>query len=182
MALTTHPLPFGLRKIHLFPLDTAGVRLTGQSLALPASRTLSFKEAVDSETLEAEDVLYATHEGNLRVEWDLEGGGISLGIWKILTGGAVTATGTTPNQVNTFTKLKTDTRGYFDIEGQVISDSGGDFHAILYRCKADDSLEASFDQGGFAMTATSGKGFGDVTTGGLFQFIQNETASAIVPA
>ena len=182
MALTTHPLPFGLRKIELFPLDAAGTRVAAASVKLPASRTLSFTEAVDSEDMEAEDGLYASHQGNLRTEWDLEGGGVSLAIIKILTGGAIVASGTTPNQKNTYTKLKTDERTYFDIEGQVISDSGGDFHAILYRCKADDSIEVEFDQGSFSMTSTSGKGYGDLVNSKLFEFVQNETATAIVSA
>jgi len=182
MPLTTHPLPFGLRKIELFPLNPAGTRIAAASVKMPASRTLSFSEAVDSEDMEAEDGLYASHQGNLRTEWDLEGGGISLAIVKILTGGAIVSSGVTPTQKNVYTKLKTDERTYFDIEGQVISDSGGDFHAVLYRCKADDSIEIEFDQGSFSMTATSGKGFGDLTTSKLFEFTQNETATPIVSA
>jgi hypothetical protein len=182
MPLTTHPLPFGLRKIVLFPLDSAGVRIVGGSVALPASRTLSFSEAVDSEDLEAEDGLYASHQGNLHTEWELEGGGVSLAVVRALVGGTITASGTTPNQRNTFTKLKTDERPYFDIEGQVISDSGGDFHAVIYRCKSDESLEVEFDQGSFSMTSTSGKGFGDLVSAKLYDFVQNETTTAIVPA
>lgn len=153
MALTTHPLPFGLRKIHLFPLDASGTRIAAASKFLPASRTLTFSEAVDSEDLEAEDSLYASHQSNLRVEWELEGGGVSLDILKILTGGAIVASGTTPNQKNVFTKLKIDERTYFDIEGQVISDSGGDPHADTclaiarhYRaCEAAQSWPGRYD-------------------------------------
>ncbi len=182
MALTTHPLPFGLRKIHLFPLSAAGTRVAGQSVFLPASRTLSFSEAVDSEDLQAEDSLYASHQSNMRVEWDLEGGGVSLAVLKVLTGGTITETGTTPNQKNVFTKLKSDDRSYFDIEGQAISDSGGDFHVVLYRCKCDDAIEAQFDQGSFTMTSTSGKAYGDLSTSKLYDFTQNETATAITPA
>lgn len=182
MALTTHPLPFGLRKIHLFPLDASGTRIAAASKFLPASRTLTFSEAVDSEDLEAEDSLYASHQSNLRVEWELEGGGVSLDILKILTGGAIVASGTTPNQKNVFTKLKTDERTYFDIEGQVISDSGGDFHAVIYRCKVDDAIEVEFDQGSFSMTSASGKGYGNLSNSKLYEFTQNETTTAITPA
>lgn len=180
MALTTHPLPFGLRSVRLYPLDASGVRVAAASVLLPASRTFSFTEAVDSQDMEAEDTRYASHEHNLHVEWTLEGGGVSFAVWKVLTGGTITATGTTPAQVNTFSKLTTDVRPYFDVEGQAISDSGGDFHCVVYRCKATGNLDAQMDQGNFVMTQTKGDGYGDVTTKKLYNFLQNETVTATV--
>lgn len=181
MALTVHPLPFGLRSCRLFPLDPiTGIRTAAASVLLPAARTFSFKEAVDSENLEAEDIRYAAHEHNLHVEWELEGGGVSLAVWKVISGGTITTSGTTPAQKNTYKKNKTDVRPFFDVEGQSISDSGGDFHCIVYRCKATGDLEAQFDQGNFTLMKTKGDGFGDTTTGDFYNFVQNETAIATV--
>lgn len=180
MPLTSHPLPFGLRALRLFPLDSAGVRVAAASVLLPAVRTLSFTEAVDSEDLEAEDIRYASHEYNTHVEWELEGGGVSFAVLKVLLGGTITASGTTPNQKNVYKKNKTDVRPFFDIEGQAISDTGGDFHCTIYRCKATEDLDVEFDQGSFTLTNTSGSGFGDVTTGDFYNFTQNETTAAIV--
>jgi hypothetical protein len=182
MALTSHPLPFGLREVRLFPLDNAGVRIAAASVLLPASRTFTFAEAVDSEDLEAEDVRYASHEHNAHVEWELEGGGVSLAVWKVIAGGTITTSGTTPNQKNTYKKNKTDVRPFFDAEGRAISDTGGDFHMVVYRCKATGDLEAELDQGTFTLTHTSGDGYGDLTTGDFYSFIQNETATATVPS
>lgn len=180
MALTTHPLPFGMRSCRLYPLDSAGARVVGASVLLPATRTFTFKEAVDSEDLEGEDIRYASHEHNLHVEWELEAGGCSLAVWKVIAGGTTSTSGTTPAQKNIYKKNKVDVRPFFDIEGQAISDSGGDFHVTVYRCKATGDLEGEMDQGSFWLTHTSGDGFSDITTGDFYKFEQNETAVATV--
>lgn len=172
-------LPFGLRDVKLWALDASGAR-TGAGVDLPVARTFSFAEAEDYETLEGDDITVATHGKGPTVDWELEAGGISLEAYAIMAGGTVTATGSTPNQKKTFTKLNTDARPYFDVEGQAISDSGGDFHTLVYRCKADSSLEGNHENGAFRLTSASGKGYGPVAGGELYEFVQNETPTAIV--
>lgn len=173
-------LPFGLRDVKVFSLDGSGARVVpGQDL--PASRTFSFKETVESEQLEGDDQIQASHEYNPVVEWELESGGISMEAYAIIAGGTVTSTGTTPSQVKTYTKRKDQARPYFEVEGQAISDSGGDMHCIVYRCKADGDIEGGFENGSFMLTKATGKGFGEVgDNGDLYKFVQNETVTAIV--
>lgn len=175
MALA-NTLPFGLRDVRLFPLNSAGARGTG--VDLPVSRTFSFKETVSSEQLEGDDIVQAIHDYQPIVEWELESGGISLEAYAVLAGGTVTATGTTPAQVKTYSKLTSNSRPYFEVEGQAISDSGGDMHCVVYRCKADGDLEGSFENGSFMMTKCAGKGLGRTDNAKLYDFIQNETAVA----
>lgn len=179
MALAGYALPFGLRQVKLTPIDAAGTLLTAQSVLLPASRTFSFSETEDFEELQGDDYTVASHGAGPVVEWELEGGGISLAVWKILAGGATVASGSSPNAKNTFTKLTTDARPYFQVEGRAISDNGGDFHGVVYRCKADGDLEAEFSNGAFLLTNASGKGYGDTASGKLYDFVHNETAVAM---
>jgi hypothetical protein len=85
----------------------------------------------------------------------------------------------TPAQVTTFTKKVTDDRPYFKAEGQAISDSGGDFHAVLYRCRASEGLEGELADGSFWLTSASGVALPALLTGKtdvLYEFILNETA------
>lgn len=173
-------LPFGLRDVKLFALDSAGARVVpGQDL--PVSRVFSFKEVVESETLEGDDQVQGSHEYNPMVEWELEGGGISYEAYQIMAGGTVGETGISPAAVKTYVKKKNDARPYFEVEGQAISDSGGDMHAIVYRCKADGDLEGGFENGSFMLTKAGGKGYGKTgDDGNLYEFVQNETATAIV--
>lgn len=180
MALANSALPFGLRQVKLTPIANDGTLTTASAVLLPASRTFSFTETEDFETLEGGDRTVASHGAGPTVDWELEGGGISLAVWKILSGGTVTETGTTPNIKRTFTKKTSDQRPYFQVEGRAISDSGGDFHMEVYRCKADGDLEASMEQGSFTLTSASGTGFGqDIEDGKLYDFVHNETPAAL---
>lgn len=179
MALAAHALPFGLRQVKLTPIADDGTLVTADAVFLPASRTFSFSETEDFEELQGDDTTVASHGAGPVVEWDLEGGGISLDAWKVMAGGTVTESGSTPAAKKVFTKLTTDARPYFQVEGRAISDSGGDFHGRVFRCKADGDLEAEMSNGSFLLTSASGKGYGQAGTGKLYEFEHNETPVAL---
>lgn len=180
MALSGYALPFGLRQVKLVPLDNAGTEITADAVFLPASRTFSFSEAEEFQTLQGDDRTVASHGSGPTASWDLEGGGISLDVWAILSGGTVTESGVSPATVRTFTKKTSDSRPYFNVYGRAISDNGGDFHMVVYRCKADGDLEAELANGAFQLTAASGTGFGNESTEKLYDFLHNETATPLV--
>ena len=123
------------------------------------------------------------HGAGPSVQWELEGGGYSLEAVRAMYGGTVTETGTTPNRIKKLRKLKTDLRPYFKVEGQIISDSGGDVHAVIWRCKATDDLSGEFADGQFFLTGASGQGLGCLIAGAdlnvVWDLVQNETATAI---
>jgi hypothetical protein len=179
MALASYALPFGLRQVKLTPIKDDGTLDTTKAVLLPASRTFTFKETESFEELVGDDQTKASHGAGPVVEWDLEGGGISLAVWQILAGGAVTDSGVSPAGVKTYSKLATDSRPYFQVEGRAISDSGGDFHALVYRCKADGDLESELNNGSFLLTKASGKGYGQVSDAKLYNFVHNETPVAL---
>lgn len=174
-------LPYGLRDVQLTPLGPDG-KTPGTKVDLPVSRTFSFSETESYEELDGDDAPQATHGAGPVVEWSLEGGGISLEAWAVLAGGTVTTTGITPAQIKSYSKHTSDVRPYFKAEGQSISDSGGDFHQRVYRCKADGSLEGEQAYGAFWLSKASGKGYGSLETGSLgslYDFVQNETITPI---
>ena len=179
MALATNALPFGLRQVKLTPILDDGSLDTAGAVMLPVSRTFSFSETESFEELKGDDTTAASHGGGPVVEWDLEGGGISLEAWAVLAGGQVTETGTAPAAVRTFSKKDTDARPYLQVEGRAISDSGGDFHGLVYRCKADGNLQAEMANGAFLLTKASGKGYGRTSDGKLYDFVHNETAAPL---
>lgn len=179
MALADYALPFGLRQVKLIPRNAAGERMEDEAVFLPASRTFSFGDTEEFETLEGDDRTIASHGAGPTVAWELEGGGISLAAWRIMAGGTVSESGVTPTAIRKFSKKTSDSRPYFDVEGRAISDNGGDFHGLVYRCKADGDLEAEMANGSFLLTSASGTGFGDEQTEELYDFIQNETATPI---
>jgi hypothetical protein len=182
MPLTVIPLPYGIRDIKITPYSDAAGTTLGTAVDLPNGRTLSFSEAEDFEELRGDDVVVTTRGKGAQVNWELEGGGLSFEAVKAMYGGVIAETGTTPNMKKTLTKLNTDARPWFKVEGQAISDSGGDVHVILYKCRAEGELSGEFADGAFFLTGASGVAIGAALsghTGKVYEFIQNETATAI---
>jgi hypothetical protein len=177
MPIGFQPLPFGLRDVKIRPLtgETAGA-----SVDLPNARTFSFSETEDFEELRGDDGVVAVRGMGASADWDLEGGGISFEAVKSMFGGTIIETGTTPNQIKTFRKADTDARPYFQVEGQAISDSGGDFHVLLYRCRATGELSGEMADGAFWLTGASGRAIGRSSDRRIYDFVQNETQTAIV--
>lgn len=179
MALA-ESLPYGIRDIKVTPVSSTGV--VGTSVDLPNARTLSFSEAEEFEELEGDDKIVAVRGKGASVEWELEAGGISLEALAVIAGGTVTSTGTTPAQVKSYSKKATDARPDFKIEGQAYSESGGDFHTIIWRAKVTDNIEGEMGNGAFFLTKASGQGLPSKTTGqidDIYKMVQNETAAAI---
>lgn len=182
MALNTIPLPYGLRQIRLTPYTDAAATTLGTAVTLPYGRTLSFSEVEDFEDLRGDDQLITSHGSGPHVEWELESGGVSLEAVAVMYGGTVATTGTTPNQVKTLSKVVTDLRPFFRIEGRSISDSGGDFHCIIYKAKSTDNLGGEFSDGQFFLTGAKGLGYASTESASLakvWAFVQNETAVVI---
>jgi hypothetical protein len=186
MALNTIPLPYGLRDIKITPYtDLTRTVLAGSSIDLPNSQTFTFTETEDYEDLRGDDQLQTSHGKGPAMEWDLESGGISLEAYAAVAGGTVTTTGVTPNQVKTYRKNTFDVRPFFKVEGQAISDSGGDVHGVVYACRATKDIKGEWKDGAFMIPAVSGTSFGSkIAAGGppantLYDFVQNETAVSI---
>jgi hypothetical protein len=175
----TTALPYGIRDVKITPYaDAAGTTLGTVVMDLPNAQTFSFSEAEDFDTLRGDDKVVTTHGQGSTVDWELDAGGLSLDVWAAFSGGVVTETGTTPNRVTTLRKMATTARPWFLIEGQAISDSGGDIHGIVWKCKADDSIEGDFEDAKFFITSLKGTGL-PLVNDVLYDFVQNETVTAI---
>lgn len=176
MALTTVPLPYGLRDVQIFPLS--GETL-GTAVDLPNAQKFSFSEAEDTTTLRGDDGVVAVHGLGSTVSWELDSGGVSLEAVKAMYGGTLTTTGSTPSQVKTITKTDIDERPYFCVEGQAISDSGGDVHIKLFRAKATGELSGEMADSAFWITGAKGTALGRESDRKMYEFSQNETTTAI---
>lgn len=176
MAITFDPLPYGVRDIRVYPLTA---ETPGTGVDMPRARTLSFSEAEAFDELRGDDGLVAVHGKGPQVNWQIEQGGITFGALQVINGGTVTLSGTTPNQVSTYSKKGTDQRPYFKMEGQVISDSGGDFHVVLYRCRCTSDIKGDAKEGAFWLTQASGLSLPRTSDSKLYDLVQNESVTAI---
>lgn len=179
---TDTALPFGIRDVKVTGFTDISKTLDVASTDYPTARTLSFSESEDFEELRGDDKLVALRGVGASVEWEMENGGIALPVYKKMAGGTLTTSGVTPATKSTYTKKVTDVRPYFKGEGQSINDNGGDFHAILYKARASDSLEGEMADGSFWLTSASGQALPSDITGKedtLYEFVINETETPI---
>lgn len=176
MTISFDPLPYGVRDLRLYPLTG---ETPGSGVDLPRVRELGFAEAESFDDLRGDDALVAVHGKGPQVNWTLEQGGLTFAALQVMNGGTIATSGSTPNQIATYTKAGTDVRPYFQMEGQVISDSGGDFHVLLYKCKATGDVKGDNKDGAFFLMGISGVALPRASDAKLYKFTQNETAVAI---
>lgn len=169
-------LPYGLRDVKIIPYNGG---TAGTPIDLPNARTFSFEESEEFEELRGDDKVVASRGMGSTVGFELESGGISLEAYAAINGGTVTISGVAPAEVKTYTKKTTDAKPRFGVEGQALSESGGDFHAVLTNCKATEGVEGELSDGAFWLTGASGTALGDPATDILYEFVQNETAVPI---
>jgi hypothetical protein len=185
VTITREALPYGLRDVKIGLLDVT-TKLPTVLVDLPNGQTFSFTDSEDFEELRGDDKVVAKRGKGAIVEWELEAGGIMLEAYVIMAGGTVTISGVTPNTKKTYRKRVTDSRPDFWVEGKSESESGGDFHAVVPRCKADDTLEGSMEDGAFWISSASGTGMGSLAPATdtehvdlLYKLVHNEVSSAI---
>jgi hypothetical protein len=174
------PLPYGCHDVRVYPLTGETV---GSGVDLPVVQLFSFEEAEDFTSLRGDDGLAAVHGQGPQVNWELGAGGISFDAVKIMYGGTITETGVWSNGTGTgvrsYTKKGDDQRPYFRVEGQAISDSGGDVHAVMYRAKAQGTLTGRMDESAFWITGARGVGLPQVSDKKLYTLTQNEQVTPI---
>ena len=185
MALPQNSIPYGMRQIKLtkFTDDTA-TAYAASSIPLPYSQTLTFADTEDFAEMRGDDSLVTVHGQGTVVDWELEAGGISLEAYAAMAGGEVTTGGVAGSTYKKLTKYTTDnsitsryTRPFFKAEGRAISDSGGDFHIVLYRARATDDIKGELKDGEFWTTGAKGQGLGSFVPADLnkaYDLVMNE--------
>lgn len=183
-------LPYGLRDVKIIPYDDLTADTFGSTLIdLPNAQTFEFTETEEYTDLRGDDQLVTSHGQGPQMDCSLESGGISMEAYAAINGGQIIETGVTPNQVKRYRKLVTDQRPFFAVIGQSISDSGGDVHAVVYRCRATGDLAGTFTDGEFFIPTADITGFGCLVNGdldgepilgALYDFVQHETITAII--
>jgi len=166
-------LPYGLREVRLIPYAANGILDYANAVKLPAARVFEFSDSVDIEKLEGDDTVIAIAEKDVKIEWTLEGGGVSFDVYSVLSGITVNEEGVTPNRIKEITRTVDTRRGYFMVEGRAISDSGGDFEMRIFKAKAGP-IEGNLKGGEFYITECNGEAIADAS-GQLWQMKAKET-------
>lgn len=175
-------IPYGLRDIKLTPYTDGEGTTLGTPIDLPYARTLSFTDTEEFNELRGDDRVVASRGNGASVSWELESGGLPFDAFRAMGGGTIEETGTGATQRTVYSKKTTDSRPWFRIEGQAISDSGGDVHCIIYKAKATGELSGTWADGEFFLTAGSGMGIAQETgddADKLYDFVHNASVTPI---
>ncbi len=164
--------PFGLRDIKL--TNMAG----STQVDLPAATKMAFKTRVVSGEMHGDDALKALQTYEDALEWELESGGIALDAWALMTGRTAVSSGTTPNEIITYTATAGTNYPYFKIYGKALGDESDDVHVLILKAKLNSGIEGEFGDGEFFVTKCTGLAVDDDVTG-IYQVIGHETATAL---
>ncbi|MDP7721784.1 fibronectin type III domain-containing protein [Mycobacterium sp. TY814] len=143
--------PYGLHRLWICGYtDTDGTILAETAYRLPLARTLAFTENEDNDTLDGDDKASVAIQGKgATVSGTLEGGGLDLTTLAIITGAQLIESGVGPTLKRTLRKRGSDQRPYWRVEGQVISNGGGDNVIRIFRCKANGKIALDSKYGAF---------------------------------
>lgn len=188
MTFTAPAIPYGMRDIKITGYTT-GETLGSTSTDLPNAQTMTWTESEDTDTLRGDDQVVVTRGQGIAVAWEMDSGGFQFDVVKLMFGHTLSDSGTTPAQKRVLRRKTDDQRPYFQAEGQSISESGGDFHGILYKCKTSGDFQHQLQDQSFLIYNPSGDAFGLAADRGagatlipartIYDVVQNETAVPI---
>lgn len=108
---------------------------------------------------------------------------VSFDALPVFIGGTTTDSGTTPAQITKFSRLSTDVFPYFRLEGATPTSGvdvvGGDLHLAFPKLKVS-KYTLGLAEEDYQLFSGEAKGVFAISNDKLFDFVLNETATAIV--
>lgn len=163
--------------------DTTSALTYGSLVDLGGVIELKTAAEIDYRELEGDNQILASHAILKAIDIDVQQARITLDALAILIGGAVAASGTTPNQKQTYTVLATDEAKHFKIEGQSkgVDAAGGDvkdYHEVYYKCKLSGTVDWTLGAD-YAKVSFKARAIPTVNNKKIMDMVANETAAAI---
>ncbi len=172
----TAQVPFGIDDLAVYTLSSTDV--VGTKVDVPGSRTLEFTLEFDTEELRGDNQLLHTQSFGKRVTGSLEAAQYDTSALAAITGAAVPAlTGTTPNQILTYTEPSAIANRYVQIVGQATAVDGGAFRVTIFKAKLTGGPSINMAEGSFSTPTLDFTGV--AKAGNLFRIEQYETGVAI---
>jgi hypothetical protein len=172
-------------KIYKMTADPAGGTTTyGTAVDVPGIKSVTISGDIENKELRGDNTLLDSNSvlTGLSVAW--ENAKLSTAVLEILLGGATVDSGTTPNQIATYTLLNSDVLSYFKFEAK--SPTGGsdavtgDIHFIFPKCIVSEFGDLGLAEEDYQLTSGAAKCLQPLGTGGKrMQVVINETAAAI---
>lgn len=141
-----------------FPFGLSDITLSGslgETIDLPAARTLKVSERIRSGENGGDDRISAAAAYAEAIEWEMEGGGISLEAWALMTGRTAVEAGLTPGRQMSLVGRGGECFPEFGITGSAREDDCRTTTIELTGCRLT-KLEGTFQGGEFFVTGCAG--------------------------
>lgn len=187
MTIATQTKVLELKDAKIFPLTAdpvGGTATYGAAVDIPGILKLDVSPNMVTKDLYGDNVLLDTYSKVESVDIGIENAILPLDVLRLLMGGTVTASGTTPNRKQTYELANGNMPGYVKIQGQALYvDAGlGDVHVSFHKCKTTDAPKWALEgmTGDFAKVTAKLKAIPLQAAGNrLLSVVINETATAI---
>jgi hypothetical protein len=182
MTLSKQTVVLGIDDAKIFQLtaDTASALTYGSPIDVPGIQKIDLTPKFTEKGLKGDEKILDYYVNLDLIAWEIHSAKVSLDVLEILEGGTTVTTGTTPNQVHTYTVKDTSNPKYFKIEAKASYTAGeaGDFHMRLFKCKAT-SVDIDYTTQDYAIVSASGIAIPTTNNGNIKEYVINETATAI---
>jgi len=151
------------------------------AIEVPNIQKMELTDVVTEKPLSKDEQVFDYSVKRDYIAWAFQSAKISLDALAILEGGAVTTTGVTPNQVNTYSITESSIPKYFKLEAKANYSAGevGDFHLKLYKCKANN-IDIQYVANDYAIVSVTGVAIPTKHDGRIKDYVINETPSEII--
>lgn len=172
-------------KISKITADASGGSTTyATSIDVPGIKSVTIGGDINSQDLRGDNTLLDYNAVLTGISLSFEYAKLQLDALGVMLGGSVTDSGTTPNQVATYSQLATQTFNYFKFEARTptagVDTITGDAHIVLYKCILTDFPELGFAEEGYKTYSVGAKAMPALGTGTKWMdIVLNETQAVI---
>lgn len=182
MALSKQSVILGVDDVKIFPIseDSSSALTYGTALDVPGIQRIDLSPNFTEKGLKGDGKILDYYIQLDTIGFSFDSAKVDLDVLAVLEGGTVSTSGTTPNEIHTYTVGADSTPNYFKLEGKTNYTGGeaGDFHFTLFKCRAN-SVVVEYRTQDYAVVSVVGIAIPTTNNGNIKEYKMNETAATI---
>lgn len=182
MALSKQSVILGVDDVKIFEVtaDTSSALTYGTAQDVPGIQRINLSPNFTEKGLKGDGKILDYYIQLDTIGFSFESAKVDLEVLAILEGGSLVSSGTSPNEVHTYTVGASSTPKYFKLEGKTNYTGGaaGDFHFSLFKCRAN-SVVVEYKTQDYAIVSVVGIAIPTTNNGNIKEYRINETAATI---
>lgn len=182
MALSKQSVILGVDDVKIFEVaaDTSSALTYAAAQDVPGIQRINLSPNFTEKGLKGDGKILDYYIQLDTIGFSFESAKVDLEVLAILEGGSLVSSGTSPNEVHTYTVGASSTPKYFKLEGKTNYTGGaaGDFHFSLFKCRAN-SVVVEYKTQDYAIVSVVGIAIPTTNNGNIKEYRINETAATI---